>query len=273
MAWHVDPELWSAYAQGVLDASAEANLESHVAGCADCRAGARREVGPETTDVLWRDVRTTIETPALRPPLRVLQRLGARDDDLVALSVADSLLLPWAVAVASAIVCACVVGLAGLGAESRDAAFLALAPIAPVLAVVASYDALDPLREVTAPTAYSRLRLALLRSALALTVAVPATLAVGLLVPGMDGLAFVWLAPSLGLTVAALVLLTWFDARAAGGLVAGGWLGLVALLRASSDAGALTTPLVQAAFVVSAAVLSGALFVRTSTVHWQGGAR
>ena len=67
-------------------------------------------------------------------------------------------------------------------------------------------------------------------------------------------------------------LLTWFDARAAGGLVAGGWLGLVALLRASSDAGALTTPLVQAAFVVSAAVLSGALFVRTSTVHWQGGA-
>ncbi len=109
-----------------------------------------------------------------------MRRLGVAPDDVVVVSAADAFLVPWAVAVGFAVVSACVVGLAGLGPASRDAAFLALAPLVPVLAVVASYDALDPLREVMAPTPYSKLRLALLRATAALAVAVPATMAIGL---------------------------------------------------------------------------------------------
>ena len=126
-------------------------------------------------------------------------------------SAADSFMVPWAVAVGFAVVSACVVALAGLGAAGPDMAFLALVPLVPVLAVVAPYDALDPLREVVAATPYSKLRLALFRATAALAVAVPATMTIGFVVP--DWMTSVsWLAPSLGLTVAALVLLTWLEA-------------------------------------------------------------
>jgi hypothetical protein len=180
-------------------------------------------------------------------------------------------MVPWAVAVGFAVVSACVVGLAGLGPASRDMAFLALVPLVPVLAVVASYDALDPLREVVAATPYSKLRLALLRAAAALAVAVPATMTIGFVVPRMEDLALAWLAPSLGLTLAALVLLTWFEAWVTGGLVASAWVTVVALLRTGDQVQALATPVVQGAFMVGAGGLALTLVLRTSTLRLQGG--
>ena len=273
MSWHVDAPLCEAYAAGRLDPAAEAGVETHITGCAECRAVARTVVAPAVAAAVWTEVRATISTPSLPLPWRALRRMGVRGDDLVVVSAADSLLLPWAVAVGFAVVCACVVGLAGLGPASRDAAFLALAPLVPVLAVVASYDALDPLREVTAPAPYSKLRIALLRATAALSVAVPSTLAIGLLVPDMDDLAFVWLAPSLGLTVGLLVLLTWFEARVAGGVVAALWVPFVVSLRTGGEVDALTSPMAQAAFVVGASLLAVALVLRTSTLRIQGGER
>ncbi|REF31923.1 zf-HC2 domain-containing protein [Calidifontibacter indicus] len=270
MTWHVETPVWEAYAAGRLDPAAEASVETHLTGCSVCRSAAAT-LAPDLAPAVWADVRTAISERALPWPLRVLRRLGARDDDLVVVSAADSLLVPWAMAVGLSVVCACVVGLAGLGAQNRDAAFLALAPLIPVLAVAASFDALDPVRELTAPTPYSKLRMALLRASAALSVALPATLAVGLLVPHMSDLAFVWLTPSLGLTVAALVLLTWFEARVAGGLVATGWVACVMALRSGGDLATLTSPAVQAAFVVGGALLAVTLVLRTSTLRIQGG--
>jgi hypothetical protein len=271
MSWHVDTPVWEAYAAGRLDPTAELSVESHLTGCPDCRAAARSQVVPVVVDEVWTRVRETISTPPLTLPQRAMRRVGVRPDDAVVVSAADTFLLPWAVAVGFAVVSACVVGLAGLGPAGRDAAFLALAPLAPVLAVVASYDALDPVREVMAATPYSKLRLALLRATAALVVAVPVTMTIGLVVPHMDDLAFAWLAPSLGLTAAALVLLTWFEAWVTGALMASAWVTVVALLRTGDQVDALTTPFGQGAFVVAAGVLALALVLRTSTLRLQGG--
>jgi hypothetical protein len=271
VSWHVDDRVWEAYAGGWLDPAAEASVETHVTGCADCRAAAGGYAPVATAATVWTGVRETIAVPAPSGLVRFLQRLGVRGEDLVLLSAADALLVAWAAAVGVAIACACLVGLAGFDPVDRDAVFLAMAPLAPVLAVVVSYDALDPIREVTAPTPYGKLRLALLRAAASLVVALPATAAIGLVIPGMDNLAFVWLAPSLGLTLGALVLLTWWEARVTGALVALLWVGVVVVVRTGGTVDVLTVPVAQAAFAVAGFVLAAALFLRTSTLRLQGG--
>lgn len=273
MSWHLDDRAWEAYVAGRLDPVAEASVDSHVARCPQCRAAARDHAPAATTERVWADVRATVSAPTVPLPLRVLRRLGVRDDDLVLLSGADALLLPWAVAVGFAVTCACVVGLAGLRPADQDAVFLAMAPLVPVLAVVAAYDASDPLRELAAPTPYSKLRLALLRATASLAVALPATAAIGLVVPGMEPLAWVWLAPSFGLTLAALVLLTWWEAPVAGATVAALWVGAVAALRTGGAVGALAGPLVQAGFVALGVLLASTLVLRTSTLRLHGGDR
>lgn len=275
MSWHVDDLVWQAYAGGRLDPAAEASVDTHVSGCAQCRAAAREHAPARTADDVWSAVRATITAPQPTVPQRILQqalrRLGLRDDDLVVLSAADSLVLPWSVAVGAAIACACLVGLARLSPANQDTAFLALAPLVPVLAIVAAYDAFDPLRELMAPTPYSKLRLALLRATAALAVAVPATAAIGLVVPGMQDLAWVWLAPSFGLTLATLVLLTWWEAPIAGATVCALWVGAVVLVRTGGTVDALTTPAVQLAFTAAGLALAAALVLRTSTLRLQGG--
>jgi hypothetical protein len=271
MSWHVDERVWEAYVGGRLDQALELSVDSHVARCAQCRAAARGYAPAATADATWAAVRAAITTPTLPAPLRLLRRLGMRGDDLVVVSAADSLLVPWAVAVGFAVACACVVGFAGLSPENQDAAFLAMAPLVPVLAVVASYGTLDPLREVAAPTPYSKLRLALLRAAASLAVALPATAAIGLAVPGVGDLAFLSLAPSLGLTLGALVLLTWWEAPVAGALVSALWVSAVVVVRANGTVAALMAPMVQVAFAVAGIVLAAALVLRTSTLRLQGG--
>lgn len=271
MSWHLEEDTWAAYGAGRLDPVAEASVEAHVIGCAQCRDAARSAVSPAQTSAVWDAVRTSISEPTLPAPLRLLRRMGVPADDLVVVSAADSLLVPWAAAVGFALLSACLVGLTGLSPTNQDAVFLALAPLVPVLAVAMAYDAVDPLREVCLATPYSKLRLALLRACATLAVAVPATLVVGLAVPGMHDLAFAWLLPSLGLTTGLLVLLTWFEAPIAGSVVGGFWVALVVVLRSGGDVQALTSSVAQLLCVALALVLGGLLLLRTCTLRLLGG--
>lgn len=272
--WHVEAHVWEAYAAGRLTPAAEASIETHVTGCPRCRhTAAAVESTSAATEEIWDRVQVAISTPVLPRPVRWARRLGARDTDLVVASAAESLTVPWAVAVGFTILATCAVGLADLGEASRAAVFLALAPLIPVLAVVAAYDAFDPLREIAEPTPYSKLRVALVRSSAALLVALPAPFAIGLLIPQVADLAMVWLLPALGLTTAALVLLTWFDAPVTGALVAAGWITTVAALRSGDRADVLTGATAQMAFGAALVVLATSLVLRTSSLRLQGGER
>lgn len=262
MTWHVTDELWRAYIAGTADALLVDAVDAHVQGCPRCRESARSYVDRSEVDLAWQGVAARVSAPRLRVPLRLLP-----DRHAVPLA-ASALGLPWSVAVGTAVVAAVI---AGLWPARSTEVFVFLAPLIPVLSVVAAFDAGDPLRGLVATTPFSKLRLAMLRATAALAVAVPVTFLVGLLVPALTPIAFVWLLPALALTSGTLLLLTWLTAWPAAGIVAAGWALAVGLLTGPGDIGVLAAEGGQFAAAVLA-VVGGTLFVlRTSTTRLEGG--
>ena len=262
MAWHVTDPLWKAYAEGALDAAAEASVETHVTSCAQCRLAAGAHA-PQAAPV-WHAVQATITRPGLAWPLRGLRRLGIPEDHLVVVGASDALALSWGVAVGGALTAVLVTALAG---ARQELAFLLLVPLVQVLAVMASFSSTDALRELAGTTPLSALRVALLRTAAALTIALPATMAIGWLVPNLDALTFTWLLPALGLVLAALVLHTWLAPWPSAGVVAAAWAVVVAAMHTH-----LATTLAQSFFAALAVALAVLLVLRTTVVH-PGGSR
>jgi hypothetical protein len=260
-AWHVDEELWTRYADGRLDPVTESAVDAHVMRCDDCRAAARTQVEPAELDGLWSEVSLGIARPAVPRPLRWLGRVGVQERDAVIVGASDGLYLPWAVAVGAAFTCAV---LAAFVPRFQDASFLLLAPLIPVLAVVAAYDATDPLRELITGTPFSKLRIALLRTAAALAVALPVTLLVGLVVPGLESLAFVWLLPGLCLTVTSLVVMTWLSPWSTGTLVCTAWTVFIVAV-GPGEVDLLATTQAQIVFAVACLGMSLVFLERNST--------
>lgn len=252
--WHLTADHWQAYADGRLTADAEAAIETHVDGCAQCRASATALV-PDAAPT-WQAVHARIDHPRPTGPLRLVRRLGARDDDLVVLAAADDLRLPWSIAVGGAIASMIVSAQAG----ALDAfVFWLLAPLVPMLAVAAAFDATDPLRELANTTPASRLRLTLLRTLATLTVALPAVVALGLVVPGLDDVVWRALLPSLGLTGAALVLLTWLPAWGAATATAATWVLTITTAQSTDRLDLLGQGGAQILFALLIAALAAAL--------------
>jgi hypothetical protein len=264
--WHVGPELLAAYAAGGLDLARQSAVETHVESCADCLRAASSAAGRPTLDEVWQGVLVATAAPRKPWPARVL-RLA--DTDAVILRASSSLYRPWLLSLVGAIV----LGVAGsmLTPTDQRLYYLLIAPLLPAVAVAAAYDSTDPVREIAAATAFSKVRIALLRTALAVAVALPVVLAVGLILPFVGTEAFAWLLPSLALTLLALALLTWWTAPAAAGAVAGLWLVVVGLLRAADQLTAVGTPAVQLAFAVVALLTVAVLAVRLTSHHAPGG--
>lgn len=268
MSWHVDSQLWSAYANGSIDPALAASIDSHVTTCRECQSAARELDEDDLSADLWREVQATVTRPRVAPTLRWLRRLGAPEDELVLLGAADAIMLPWVSAVAAALVCGV---LSGLSAGHHHAVFLALAPLVPLISVVAAFDATEDLREVSAPTPYSKLRLALLRATTALVVALPITLAIGLVLTPLQDLAFVWLLPGAALTSSALVALTWFEPWLVGGVLSLTWAASVAAVNQTGRLEVLTTFWAQAALAAAALLLSSAFIARMTSWRLLGG--
>lgn len=266
-SWHVPPEAWAAYAAGDLGGAAQASVESHLLGCADCRSAAREYAAPDTA-AIFRAVHATVTRPTVPAALRWLLRLGVPERELVLLGAADAVTLPWITAVASALVCALLSGIAG---SNLEPVFLALAPLVPALSVVAAFDATEPLREVSAAAPYSKLRLALLRVTAALAVAVPLTTAIGLLVPNLQALAFSWLLPGLALTTAALTLLTRLAPWLVGATLALTWVGVVAVASNAGRVELISSTGPQVALAAASAALALVLLARTTPWTPSGG--
>ena len=260
--WHLDPELLDRYASGDLNLGLQASVEAHLQSCAICqgRAGSLVDVG-ELTGV-WQGIVAEIDAPRLPVGLRFLTRIGLSEADAVIVQGSThGLYRPWVASVGGALAFA--VFAPSLPDRFQLAAVLLLAPLVPVLAVLVAYDGTDPLREVASATPMSRFRIMLLRTIAAAGTAVPLTLAVTLVVPGLATFAAIWLLPALMLTVLALTLLSWFSARTTGAIVAGAWVVFVIGLRTAGSLAQSREVGVQLLFLAAAAVAAAVLVART----------
>lgn len=266
--WHVDTTLWQAYKDGRLDAVAEASIDAHVVGCATCRGTARALVEPAPMEALWKEIQADVRRPELPWSLRWLRRFGLREDDLVILAASDGFLLPWAMAVGGALL-STLLSVMVTGRQTET--FLLLAPLVPVFAVVAAFDATEDLRDVVRTSPYSKLRLMLLRTVSTLALALPATVLLGVAIPGLDALAFASILPALALTSAVLVLLTWLDGWVAAGAVTIVWVAVVGGTARFTDPTILMEAPVQLALAAVLVALSVALVLRTTSYRLLGG--
>ncbi len=258
--WHVDDALLQRYADDALGLAAAASVETHLTACDQCREVVARDVPTTVAGDLWERVRAEIAVPRESAVVRVLRRCGLRDSDAVVLGASRALHLPWALAVVGALGFALAAATAG---EARGRMLVLLvAPLIPALAVVAAYDSTDPVREIVETTAASKLRLALLRTLVALVGSVPPLLVVGLAVTGGALDLLVWVLPALALTLLALVLLTWWSARTTAGVLVAGWTTLCAAAGAGDAATAIGHPSTQAVALLVSAVAAVVLVRR-----------
>ena len=267
--WHVADELVARYVDGTLDLAAQSSVETHVTQCEACRVRANDMVPTAELEAIWQQVVVGTADAELPWVLRVAARLGLPDADGVILRASSALHRPWLLSVAGALLFA-ILGTWFTGADQR-LFYLLLAPLLPALTVTSTYDSTDPVRELAASTSYNKLRIALLRTVAAVSVALPLVLMVGLVLPGVGTEAFAWLLPSLALTLLALNLLTWLNASTTAGVIVSLWLGFVMALRAGDAISAAATPQVQLAFTAGAMVAAVVLVVRLTSHHAPGG--
>ncbi len=263
--WHAGPELLGRYADGTLGRAGQAALETHLTSCAECRAEANRLVAEEALEPVWTGITTAISAPRLALPLRLLAGLGARHTDLVVLRASSAVFVSWALAVAGALIFVAIAG--SLSTIEQQVFYAAVAPLLPAMLVATAYDASDPTRELLAATPFSKLRVALLRTALAVAAALPVVVLMGVLVPGLEGQRGAWLLPSLTLTVVALVLLTWLAAPLTIGVLATSWVLLVTAWTTRASLDTVTSVAVQGAFLALALVAALTLVWRLTDIR------
>jgi hypothetical protein len=267
--WHAGPELMARYAAGALDLAAQSAVESHVSRCEECRSSAARAAPTDVLDAVWDSTLAAIAAPPASALARTARRLGVHENDTVILRASTGLHRPWLLALVGTLAFAIVGSM--LSPTDQRFLYLMVAPLTPALIVAAAYDATDPVRELVAATPYSKLRIALLRTFVAVLFALPGVLVLGLLLPFVGGEAFAWLLPSLALTLLVLNLLTWLAASVAAGLVAGAWLLFVALLRAEDQLSMASVAVAQLAFAALAIVAFAVLVVRILSFRAPGG--
>ena len=214
-------------------------------------------------DANWRAITIELDAPVPGRLERLLRATGlpARVTRLVVATPA--LRRAWYVATGLAIV----IGLAGTdAARPRDDLFalLLIAPLVPVLGVGLAYGVeADPAHEMALATPMRGLRLLLTRAAAVLGFSVFWLLIAAVLAPGRQPMAFAWLLPSLGLTLATLALMTAFRPRRAATITATSWLIGVTWVRAgATDPLAAFGPAGQILMVLLAALSAVVIFSR-----------
>jgi hypothetical protein len=240
--WHAGPDLLSEYAAGRLDPVAQAAVETHVERCESCRADTATLVAPASLAPVWDRVLVEVRTPEPGRVSRLLRWLHVPEVDVVVLRASGNLVVALAVAVAASLVFA--LGAAQLSHDRQQLAWLTIAPLLPALLVAGAYDSTDPIRELADATPYSKLRVALLRTLVAVLGAVPLVVVMGL-VPELDISVAAWLLPAFAIACVLLVLLTRLPAAVSVGAVAAVWVLGVAALGAGDQIDQVTAPLGQ----------------------------
>ncbi|WP_261554023.1 hypothetical protein [Frankia tisae] len=268
MSWHCDPHLLARYSAGALDAVLAASVEAHLVHCTQCQTAMAAHTDPDESDRIWAGVREAIARPVLPWPVRLLRRCGLNDEDAVLLSVSRSLRGPWTLATVVVLVCAV---WASFPDDPRGkAAYLLVAPLVPVLGVVAAFVSVDQTAELAVTTPYSKARLTLLRTLAVIVTTVPLVVAMGALIPGIGWMAVTWLGPAFGLTLTALVGLTWLSAEVIGPAVLAGWAAVVAGAYGHDTVATTVAAPAQLGYLVLTVVTAAVLSLRIRSTNFPG---
>jgi hypothetical protein len=238
----------------------------------DCRActGALRELMPsEPLDRAWRAIRSHVEEPRAGLVERLLGALGLSSESARLLAAVPAFRGAWLLGVFTVLVFA---GAASLFADDLGLAlFLVVAPLIPVAGVAAAFggDA-DPAHEMVTVTAYSSLRLLLLRTAGVLMTSVPVTVLLGLALPGPAWLAVAWLTPAAAGIALTLALSPHFDTSGTAAVIGVVWSSAVLSAHHFGDPMQVVEPLMQLVLAAVALLATAVVLLRSPSFDLLG---
>lgn len=265
-AWHVPGEILTRFATepADLDDVTASSVETHITGCAACRAALATEADPVALDRSWQAVVDAVDRPCRGVVERLLARLVPGETARL-VAATPALRVAWLAAVAAMIAVAVAVS----RTTGSPAPFLVLAPLVPLGGVAATFrPEADPGGEAgaAAPMASTGLLLRRAQAVVATSMLVLGAGAVAL--PDLGPAAAAWCLPSLLLTVAALAASTWVDPQRAVAAAALGWtLALLVASHGGRTVGSLADTALfsasgQAAFAVLAMLATSVVVAR-----------
>jgi len=225
--WHLDDDALRRYVERTDSLAEGTSVEQHLLSCEQCRARVTVAVDVIDLAAVWDRTRDTVEVPRPSAFERLLRSAGLPAHEARLVAVASAFRGVWLTGVAAVLAFAALA--AAMGHARGEWLFLAVAPIVPCLVVASSYDPwMDPALEPELVAPYPALRLILLRTIAVLTLALPAVLLFGLVVPGET--AFAWLLPAVGFVAVVLAASTWVSPLRSAIAVSSSWLAVVSLL-------------------------------------------
>ena len=257
------------FSDGTVGPVMGASVETHLMGCAECRARLTAITPAEPLDEVWLAIRETIEPDAPSVIERILGRVGLSAESSRLLAAVPALRGSWVLGMSAALLFSAIAaifgGTLGLGL------FVLVAPLAPVVGVAAAYggDA-DPSHAIVTTTPYSAGRLLCLRTAAVLVSTVPAAVLAGLVLPGPAWLALAWLGPAAAGIAMALLAAPFVGMTVASGAIAIGWTVAVVGATRLREPLILVEPAMQAVFYSLTAAGIAVLLFRVRTLDLPG---
>jgi hypothetical protein len=240
--WHADAELLAGYASGTLGRAMAASVESHLLGCASCRAAVAPLVARDRIDRNLAAITVRIDRPEPYASGWVLEHLGVSERLARMLTITPAVRSAWLTGVAVALLVAQLSRQVDVDERALFALLVAV-PLLPLLGVTAAFASrADPAREIIVAAPTSALELFLIRALAVLAPAVAIAVAASVFVSGVGWEPALWLAPSLGLAATTLALGSWMSLRAAAWVVGAAWV----LVSALSVRGAPAADLIHA---------------------------
>ncbi|MEX2275301.1 MAG: zf-HC2 domain-containing protein [Actinomycetota bacterium] len=271
--WHADDAVLARYAATELDDARSASIETHLMGCATCRASLAPLVDGQRLDRVWTGIIDTVDVPEQGIVERLL--VAARVPSHVArlLAATPSLRLSWFASEGFVLAFAVVAANRAAGTEGELALFLFLAigALLPVAGIAIAFGpGIDPTYEIGVAAPMRSDRLLLLRAGAVLTTSIAITSIAALALPGLDAVAAAWLLPSLGSAMGLLALGTVLRPLIAAISVGVTWLTFAAIAAASAhDRLAAFRPAGQVLSVV-VIVVSALVLVRRHSTYEEG---
>ncbi|MEU2226043.1 zf-HC2 domain-containing protein [Streptomyces sp. NPDC018347] len=275
MSWHVTEDDLRAYARGELSPPLLWSADTHLAGCARCRAALAAAGDPAALDAAWERLDAELDAPRPRLFERLLVRLGVADHTARLLAATPVLRRSWLAAVTLVLAMSVLTARTG----HSDTFFLAVAPLLPLAGVALSYGpAADPTYEMSVVSPTHGFRLLLIRTVAVLAAGLALSGLAGLALPGFGLSAFGWLLPALALTATGLALTPGLGPVAGPSAAGAGWVVLLLVAGAAREGGdRVLAPFTAAGQGVAAGVAglaAGLLFLaRDRFDQSHGGAR